>query len=108
MKNNPYMHDVNILIGMLLTILIAEHLVKRNCRIKNWLTDSSFFIYAYHILPLLLVAKMLWKIFQPDNSFGALMIYFTTPVIVITLGIALYNMLQRVLPNFTKILVGGR
>lgn len=100
--------NVNILLGIVVAIIVGSFAMDKGCKIPRTLAESSFFVYAYHGLVILGLSKVLWKVFRPEDSAGALIIYFLSPIITISLGVLLYVLLKKLLPRFTKVIVGGR
>jgi surface polysaccharide O-acyltransferase-like enzyme len=72
------------------------------------LAESSFFIYAYHGIVILLTTKLLSTILHKPNQFVWLVIYFIQPIAIIALGHYVYKLLKRILPGFTAFITGGR
>jgi hypothetical protein len=72
------------------------------------MANASFFIFAYHRLPLVFVIKVLFNIVRPQSDAELLFLYLLCPAIVILIGLLLYSLLKRVLPTFTAIICGGR
>lgn len=104
-----YLQNFEILIGLTATISIAYILAKNNKKNPDILTDSSFFIYVYHILPLAAIIKISCKLFAQSLSDYVLVgLYFICPLLIIILGILIYQTLQKLMPRFTSIILGGR
>lgn len=82
--------------------------MNKGIKMPKILTESSFFVYAYHGLIILGISKAMWKVFIPEGSAGALAIYFVSPIITVLIGVLLYAILKIFLPQFTKVIVGGR
>lgn len=74
---------------------------------KN-LSKCSFFMFAYHYLPLVLLDRLLLKVFPTHNDVTFLLIYFIPPIIIIVLGYVLYVQLSKYFPRFTAFVSGGR
>lgn len=104
-----YVHRANILAGIVFAVSLSAYLVgKRQWNANAFLADSSFFVYAYHALPLVLVIKLSFKMFHPQSSMEMLGIYFVSTAFVIAAGLIAYYLLKRYLPRFTAIITGGR
>ena len=70
--------------------------------------ESSFFIYAYHGIFILLVDKSITSLLHCKNEFLWCVIFFVLPSLIIVTGYCIYNILSRLLPRFTAIITGGR
>ena len=105
----PYWHKAGILIGMAFAIsLCARFIENESWKASPFLAGSSFFIYAYHALPLSFVIKVLFKLFHPHSDMALIGAYLLCPAITILIGLGIYALLQRFLPRFTAIITGGR
>jgi len=105
----PYWHKAGILIGMAFAIsLCARFIENGNWKASTFLAGSSFFIYAYHALPLSFVIKVLFKLFHPHSDMALIGAYLLCPAITILIGLGIYALLKRFLPRFTAIITGGR
>lgn len=108
-KMTIYLSNLNILIGILLAISLSSYFIEKGqWKSNEFLTKSSFFIYAYHGLFPLLIIKSLFHILQPQSDCSLLIIYFICPLIIIMVGVFLYYMLKKYLPYTTAIITGGR
>lgn len=104
-----YVHHLSIILGMLCMIAITSYLLcMGKIKSHHFLTNSSFFIYAFHSMPLVLIIKLLFKAIQPQSDFTICMLYFLCPAITIVIGLGLYKSLVILFPKFTAIITGGR
>lgn len=104
-----YLSQINILLGMVLTISLVSYFLKKGTfRVNQFLSDSSFFIYAYHGMVLIFLIKILVKILKPQSDGMALAIYVISPLIVITGGLLIYSVIKKYFPRITRIITGGR
>ena len=104
-----YLLSLSTLIGMILAITISAYYISREkWSVNNFLSESSFFIYAYHQIILALVVKIAVKTFYPMSDFGLLAVYIISPILIICFGLGLYYVLRHYLPRFTSIITGGR
>lgn len=72
-----------------------------------FLSGTTFFIYAFHQQPLLLLCKI-WKKMCPNSDIMDIMGYFILPFAIIIISIVLYVMLKRIAPRALAIMTGGR
>lgn len=104
-----YIHKVGILVGLSMLISLAAYCLKKHiCKVNTNLANSSFFIYAYHGMPLALVIKLLVKVICPQTNMSLILLYFICPIITIVLGLGIYKVLIKYLPKFTALVTGGR
>lgn len=105
----PYLYCANVMVGILFSIGLSAHFMEHGrWRASAFLANASFFIFAYHRLPLVFVIKVLFNIVRPQSDAELLFLYLLCPAIVILIGLLLYSLLKRVLPTFTAIICGGR
>lgn len=77
-------------------------------RASPFLAGSAFFVYAYHMWPLSLCMKCWMKLWHPATELTMTAGYVLLPLAVTAAGVALYAMLRRLLPAFTRLITGGR
>lgn len=104
-----YYHNINMIIGMsFLTALFAKLQIK-GYKVENpILTKSSFFIFAYHVMPLVLILKICFKIIPSYNELSLICIYLFSTIFIIMVGIGLGTVLEKYFPTFYKVISGGR
>ncbi len=104
-----YVHGAAIIAGMIVAITLSSHFIKTGkWKVNEFLSESSFFIYAYHALVIGFVAKMMVIMGVPATSMGLLAAYLIAPTITILIGLGIYSLLKRWCPGFTGIITGGR
>lgn len=70
-----YLHKINILIGVIMIITTSAYFIsKGEWTINPFYEKSTFFIYAYHGLPLTFVSKILLKTIKPYTELSLLTI----------------------------------
>lgn len=72
-----------------------------------FLSGTTFFIYAFHQQPLLMICK-LWKKFMPSSDIFDITGYFLLPFVIIAISVLLYIGMQRIAPKTLAVLTGGR
>lgn len=105
-----YIHNIGIIIGLLSVISLSSQIIEKN-RIKpnTFLATSSFFIYAYHGMPIALLMKIYMKYTIPYiNEWTMIIGYILIPFIVTSIGIGIYATLHKFFPSFTALITGGR
>ncbi len=104
-----YLHGIGILIGIVVAITLTAHFVEKGkWQVRIFLSSSSFFIYAYHGMPLSFVIKFLFKFVKPHSDGTILALYVLCPAITILIGLFVYKCLKKYLPKATALITGGR
>lgn len=112
LKNNSlciYIHNMGVLIGVVAFISLTAYCINRKIwHINFQLSNSSFFIYVYHGMPLALVIKSMSKILQPQSNITFIMLYLFSPILIIVMGYWINYFLMKYFPKFTSTATGGR
>lgn len=103
-----YFKRLVIVIGMAFTIALSATFIEiEKWKTNHFLSQSSFFIYAYHIIALPVIFKMLSSI-PITSDIIAIIVYFLWAMIAIFLGLVLYFVMTKWMPQTTKLITGGR
>lgn len=98
-----YLHRLDIICGIISVLYLTAKGIEKNVLCENkFLTDSNFFIYAYHVIAMSFITKLLLHFFPKHTDTIILVMYLLTPVVVILLGIFLYWILKKYFPLFVK------
>ena len=104
-----YIYRVGVLLGMMLAIgLTAKCIEKGIWKENHFLSESSFFIYAYHAIPLAFVIKFVFRLLHPQSEVSLLLTYLLCPALTIGVGLGIYYLLKKFSPRFTAVITGGR
>lgn len=104
-----YLKRISILIGTPFAIAISASLIEqRKWRVNRFLDESSFFIYAYHIIVLPIVFRFLTAIIPCTSDIRATILYFLWATTVIGVGLIIYYCMERCLPKTTALITGGK
>ena len=104
-----YLKNINILIGMFFAVSLTVHFIGKGAwRVNKFLSESSFFIYAYHALFLNWTIKVLCIVLHPQGDAMLLLVYFLSPTLIILAGLGAYYVLKKYLPRTTAFITGGR
>lgn len=105
-----YIHNFFIIIGVALIFASVSYLLEKNKigMIPSFIADSNFFIYGYHGITIFFIIKCMAKVFHPNSDMAIVLFYIGSPIIVVTIGVILYNIIKKILPKFTSIIIGGR
>lgn len=104
-----YLYCTNVLLGLISAVAVTGYFIEKGSwRPNHFLVSASFFIFAYHRLPLVFIIKFLFSWVKPQTDVMLLLMYFVCPVCVILLGLLFFGVLRRLLPAFTAVICGGR
>ena len=104
-----YVKRVSILLGIVFAIAVsAVYIAKGKCKVNTFLAESSFFIYAYHVIALPIIKRVLLFIIPCTTDLRATILYFLLAAIVIFIGLILYYFLKKWLPKTMALITGGR
>lgn len=104
-----YLHRIGILVGIVAVITLTAHFIEKGkWQTSSFLSNSSFFIYAYHAMPLAFVIKFLFKLLKPNSDGVAFALYVFCSIITIFIGLFTYKLLKKYLPLTTALITGGR
>ncbi|MCQ2326584.1 MAG: acyltransferase [Bacteroidales bacterium] len=105
---NIYINRMGILIGLVTLFNVVSYLMEENKLKENkFLSNASFFLYAFHGLPIFILSRRMSAIF-PHTDWAYVLIFFSSVIIVAWLGLGLYSFLKRFFPRFTSVITGGR
>lgn len=101
--------SLSILFGIVLTISLSAYFLERGkWSVNTFLVGGTFFIYAFHGMPLALIMKLCIK-YSPYLNNGILLgIYFLGTVFIILVSLGIYYLLRRWFPRSLIVMTGGR
>lgn len=105
-----YLHRIAIAVGVL-SMLYLTKLAVQHERLTDRLLllgTASFFVYAAHEPVLTVLRKLAYKGLHPEGASITLVLYLGIPLLLISVLLGVYLILQRMLPKFTSVIVGGR
>lgn len=79
----------------------------RDSKILAKITEASFFVYLFHEPWLGYIQKVFYKVVQLPDWTVSFMI-FVFPIIILIVGMLLYNFMRRFVPGFLGVLTGAR
>lgn len=98
-----YLHNVGIIVGCVCFISLTATCLERGlCRVSGFLAGSSFFVYAYHGMPLALAIKVVVRYLPPGSELEVIGLYLGSACVVIGIGLALYGGMRRCVPSFYR------
>lgn len=106
---NIYIRRIDILLGIVFVLAIsAKYIAKGKLHVNSFLSEGSFFIFAYHAIALPIVRRILTYIIPCTTDIRAVILYFLWALIIVLGGLLLYYLLRRYLPKTTAFITGGR
>lgn len=106
---NQNIHIIGIIVGCVFSIGLAATCIEKGLwKVSAKLSSSTFFLYAYHGLPLALFAKLAIVKFPPTSNLAIMTLYLGSATVICILGVVLYNLLKKLMPTFMSIITGGR
>lgn len=108
---NEYIGKVGILVGVVAAVVLVSYLLESNkVKVNSNLSNSSFFIFALHMIFIRDMGKLLFTILHisGNNPYAMLALYFAVPTLTILVCLALYMLLKRYAPKVCSLLTGGR
>lgn len=104
-----YVHNISIVIGLVASVSwTAYGIAKNRLHASAFLAGSSFFVYAYHGMPVVLAAKYWVTLLSPISQWKMLVGYFFVPFLIVGIGVCCYALLHKYFPTFTALVTGGR
>jgi hypothetical protein len=111
-KNNNYnvfIHNAGIIIGLLFWFSLVQKLLANNVvKLNNFITQSSFFIFAFHEPLLTIIKKLVFAAIKPEKEATLIFLYFAIIFLVIIISLTIYYFLRLLLPKFCQVITGGR
>ena len=103
------LYNLSIVLGIPVVFAVTAHYISLGrWKMPALLTKATFFLYAFHALPLAALQRLLNKVLQPQNDLLLLAIYLLLPLLIIAVGLSLYQALQKVCPRLAAVLTGSR
>lgn len=104
-----YIKQISIIWGSAFIIALTSYYISEGrWKVNKFLSESSFFIYAYHIMALPIIRRFI-EIFIPLNSdFNATIFYFVWGFVSVLIGILGYYLLKKYFPKPLSLITGGR
>lgn len=103
---NP-LRRIGILLGMAFIVsLTARYISNGQWKTNKFLSESSFFIFAFHMTALLVIQETVH--FSSSTDIICTVLYFSKSSLIVIGGLVLYYLLKKWMPRFTAIITGGR
>lgn len=103
-------YSIFIIISVVTIVNAVSYLIdKGKLHIPHLLQESTFFIYAFHLIYGTSIASLLLNIFFPSNGWVSMLIrYLLMPILTIIVCITLYYILKKCCPQILGVLTGNR
>lgn len=106
---NIYMYRACVLLGVVFAIAwVAAKIERRKWTENTFLSESSFFVFAYHLIAIPIVKRILFSVIPCTTDLLAVALYFLWAALVVVLGLLLYWLSKKCFPKITAIVTGGR
>jgi Acyltransferase family. len=104
---NPYIHNLNILAGLIFSFNIVSFFIEKNViHNRKDLSQASFFVFAMHEPLLAFIRKILFKFLSPNTEIILLVIYFAGMIITACIILFIYSYLKNYLPRILLFTTG--
>lgn len=104
-----YIRRLSIVAGVpFIVSLTANCIERKKWKVNSFLEESSFFIYAYHIIAMRTLEGIFFSILPTTTEIKATILYFLFSFLLVLIGLGLYALLKRFLPKTTAFITGGR
>ena len=87
--------------------LVSYYLAKGKIKENKFYSDASFFLYAFHGVPIMILSNRLSDML-PKTDWAYTLNFFASTIIITLLGLGLYYVMKKIMPKFTAIITGGR
>lgn len=107
---NIYLHRTGLIVEVIATLYVTK-MVARYHGLSNYiitLGGASFFVYAAHEPLLGIVRTLAYQHVPLDNPYAILLLYLTTPVLVVAALVLLHRLLLVICPRALSVVTGGR
>lgn len=91
-----------------LCLYVSDYLSSRGFSLPRRLTNSTFFIYAFHGLFATIGCKCVSFLNYPATIWGCVLDYFLCFIVLFTVSYLVYISLNRIMPRILSILCGSR
>lgn len=107
--NFLYARNLSMLQGIVIVLIMSAHYIETGkWHVNSFLSESSFFIYAYHGMVVALLAKIGLLLMPEITSGWMLADYFLSAFLTVAIGLMIYYYIKKYMPKFTNFITGGR
>lgn len=104
-----YLHKLGIFLGIISVITVSAYFIQKGkWKTNPFLAKSTFFLYAYHAIPLGIIIKLSLMYLKPYTEFSLLITYFGSTLVITLIGLLIYHLIKTYLPQITAFITGGR
>ncbi|MBO5677307.1 MAG: hypothetical protein J6S02_04130, partial [Bacteroidaceae bacterium] len=100
---------ITILIGIAFTLSLTARMIQNGkWKVNKFISESSFFIFACHLLVMPYVYYIMLKIIPLNSAEFLVTMYFSITIIVTLGGLVGYYIMKKYFPKITAFITGGR
>lgn len=109
-NNDMLVHYGSIPMGAITAIIFMSYLLEKGVVKDNaFLSDTSFFVFAMHMIILWELGKLIFMLLHlTDDPLTLLLFHYGVVALTILICLGTYLFLRRFMPGFCKLLTGGR
>ena len=96
------------ILSSIITIAAYGSKLMERVYIPEFLSNSSFFLFCVHALPLLIIEKISTTILVGKPEWLWIIDYFFNPLMIIICSTIIYILFKKSMPKFTSFITGGR
>lgn len=98
-----------IIFGLFFAYNTSVYLLQKGyCKVNNFLSSASFFIYVSHTLVFYRVSALLTKLLSPDSDLSWLFLYIMNVVLTSLILVSVFYLMSRYTPKFLSIIAGRK
>lgn len=107
---NPiYLNNLRRVISPFVVVPLTAMLIeKQNFHVPDFLSETTFMIFALHWIIMPLISNAIAETFFIDSAWFYTLILFLVPIITIAVCVGVYWLLRKLAPRLCSLLTGGR
>ena len=102
------LHAMTNLVGVPWVITLCAEVARRGYQPSTFISNATFFVYAFHGIMVSYVKILVIRIIQPYDTFEVIIAYFVIAFLLVVGPLMLYAALIRVVPGVITLLCHGR
>ena len=108
LKMHTFFHNLYLLTTVLCIFgFIGQYVRKGTMNFPSWVAASSFFIFACHKPLQVIVRRLCFALFKPENECILTGMIFIVPMVVVCISLSIFYIIRRYMPSL-KFLNGFR
>ena len=98
-----------IILGLFFAFNLSAWLLEKGyCKVNEFLSSASFFMYVSHALVISTMSKILVKILCPVSDISWLVVYILNLVLSTVLLLSAYYLMSKYLPKLLTVITGRK